>query len=194
MVRILGLLMVGLIALNIGFGVALYQTRSDAREEILLLRDEIQARTTFGPRGGGSEGGRGADREGGREGDRGGDRAGDRAGDRGGNALSEVSKRLKLDEEQLRAFKAFLHARRDMRRMMMQELSTNQSAFEEAMTKEPFDKVKLKALRDALEEKRLRANLATFLKFEAFLDTLDVEQRKRMFELGKGSPNSLLML
>ena len=174
MVRMLGILVVGLIALNIGLGVALFKTRADARSEILVLRDEIQSRTTFGPRGGREDGGR--------------------DGNRGGNNFKEVQKRLNLSEEQTMAFKAFLQARREVRRAMAKELSGSQLAFEKALTADSFDKAKLKALRDGFSEKRFKANEEAFVQFEAFLETLNLEQRKQMFELGKRSPNALLFL
>ena len=77
---------------------------------------------------------------------------------------------------------------------MAKELSGSQLAFEKALTADSFDKAKLKALRDGFSEKRFKANEEAFLQFEAFLETLNLEQRKQMFELGKRSPNALLFL
>lgn len=192
MIRILFILVIGLIALNIGFGAALFKTRMDARHEILLLRDDIQSRTAFGPRPGGRLPGGRDDAV--RPGSKADNRGGERDGDKGADGFGEIRRRLDLSEAQAEAFRAFLQARRDMRRILTQELVDKEQAFEQAITNEPFDRDRLKALRDDLSATRARVSEATFLKLEAFLASLDAEQRARMFELGRRTPNSLLML
>ena len=177
MVRIFGIIIVGLLALSIGLGTALFKTRTDARVPIYKLQEEIQTRTTFG-----------GNRRGG------GDSDGGNRGPRGQGDFRAAQERLNLSDAQVEAFRGFLKERRNLRRSMAEEIRGSTQAFREALSGEEVDVDRLRGLRQDFAERRAQSNNEAFERFEAFLLTLSPEQRAAMVELTKGNPNSLLFL
>ena len=176
MARIFGIIIIGLIALNIGLGAALWKTRTHAESNISKLRDEIQSRTAFG-------------------GERGGGGKGDgRKGDRGQLQFKQVQDRLNLTPAQVRSFREFMRARRDIRRSVMEDLAQREAAITEALSKQPADLEALSAVRQTILENQAAANQEAFLRFTQLIESLTQEQREAMLELTQGRPNSLLFL
>jgi Spy/CpxP family protein refolding chaperone len=188
MTRILGIIIVGLLALSIGLGAALWHTRTHAANTIYTLQDEIHARTQYG----GGNGPRPGD---GFKGDRDkGDKSDGRGNGRGPGQFKQVQERLNLTPAQVRDFREFLRARRDIRRSVLAEIASREAAFRSALSGDKADTEKLLTLRAQILERNAAANEEAFTRFVELIDTLSPEQREAMLEMTGGNPNSLLFL
>ena len=143
MTRILGLIIVVLLALCIGLSAALFKTGQDARRDIMKLSRDLHIRNVFdGPRGKD-----GPDRDGNRaEGDRAG--AGDSenpTGRKGVGSFKDVRDRLGLDQDQAKMLRQFLKSRRTLRQTSVEALQESAADFRAAMTAETFDRAAVTA-------------------------------------------------
>ncbi len=179
MARILVIIIISLIALNIGLGAALLKSRSDAITSIRTLEKEINARASL-------------------QGDR---RDGNRAGPhdqdgqpRGPKVFKQVQERLNLSPEQSRAFRTFLKQRRDSRRNFVDGMAASEEALRAALLGETLDLERVIALREEIDAQQRDYNRAAFMEMVALVETLSEEQREAMLEMARGRPNSLLFL
>lgn len=178
MARILLIIIVGLIALNVGLGVALLKSRADAFASIRHLEQEIHARLSLD---GGSK--RGSDDH------RGGDNKGKRP-----PGFKQLQERLKLSEEQSRTFRAFMQERGAIRRAFADDLAKNEEAIRAALLSDPVDIEAIITLRRGIEERRRSESNDAFRGLAEVIQSMSKEQREAMLELTRGRPNSLLFL
>lgn len=195
MTRILGLIIVVLLALCIGLSAALFKTGQDARRDIMKLSRDLHIRTVFdGPRGKDGP----DDRDGNRaEGNRAGAGAGEGenpAGRKGVGSFKDVRDRLGLDQDQAKMLRQFLNSRRILRQTSVEALQESAADFRAAVTAETFDRAAVKALREGLITTRRDESEAAFEGLLDFVETLSVEQREALLELVENRPNSLLFL
>ncbi|MEC7140597.1 MAG: periplasmic heavy metal sensor [Pseudomonadota bacterium] len=197
MTRILGLIIVVLLALCIGLSAALFKTGQDARRDIMKLSRDLHIRTVFdGPRGKDGP----DDRDGNRaEGNRAGAGAGAGEGEnptgrKGVGSFKDVRDRLGLDQDQAKMLRQFLKSRRTLRQTSVEALQESAADFRAAVTAETFDRAAVKALREGLITARRDESEAAFEGLLDFVETLSVEQREALLELVENRPNSLLFL
>ena len=193
MTRILGLIIVVLLALCIGLSAALFKTGQDARRDIMKLSRDLHIRTVFdGPRGKDGP----DDRDGNRaEGDRAGAGEGENpTGRKGVGSFKDVRDRLGLDQDQAKMLRQFLNSRRILRQTSVEALQESAADFRAAVTAETFDRAAVKALREGLITTRRDESEAAFEGLLDFVETLSVEQREALLELVENRPNSLLFL
>lgn len=170
MIRLLVIAIVGMIALNIGMGAALLKSRFDAVASIKALKAEIQTRDSL---------------DGGRRDDKGG---------KGPQDFREVRKKLGLNEEQAQAFRRFMKARRDTRKMFAEDMKRNEEAMRAAILSDVLDVEAIIILRDEIDGRRRSSNDEAFRSLAIVMQTMSKEQREAMLELAAGRPNSLLFL
>lgn len=192
MTRILGLIIVVLLALCIGLSAALFKTGQDARRDIMKLSRDLHIRTVFdGPRG--KDGPDGNRAEGDGKGDGGG--KGENPSPRQGvGSFKDVRDRLGLDQDQAKMLRQFLKSRRTLRQTSGEALQESAADFRAAVTAETFDRAAVKALREGLITARRDESEAAFEGLLDFVETLSVEQREALLELVQNRPNSLLFL
>ena len=193
MTRILGLIIVVLLALCIGLSAALFKTGQDARRDIMKLSRDLHIRTVFdGPRGKDGP----DDRDGNRaEGDRAGAGEGENpTGRKGVGSFTDVRDRLGLDQDQAKMLRQFLKSRRTLRQTSVEALQESAADLGAAVTAETFDRAAVKALREGLITARRDESEAAFEGLLDFVETLSVEQREALLELVQNRPNSLLFL
>ena len=192
MTRILGLIIVVLLALCIGLSAALFKTGQDARRDIMKLSRDLHIRTVFdGPRG--KDGPDGNRAEGDGKGDGGG--KGENPSPRQGvGSFKDVRDRLGLDQDQAEMLRQFLKSRRTLRQTSVAALQESAVDFRAAVTAETFDRAAVKALREGLITARLDESEAAFEGLLDFVETLSTEQREALLELVQNRPNSLLFL
>jgi len=192
MTRILGLIIVVLLALCIGLSAALFKTGQDARRDIMKLSRDLHIRNVFdGPRGKD-----GPDREGNRaEGVSNGNGKGENPnGRKGVGSFKDVRDHLGLDQEQAKMLRQFLKSRRTLRQSSVEALQESAADFRVAMTAETFDRATVTALREGLITARRDESEAAFEGLLDFVETLSAEQREALLELVQNRPNSLLFL
>lgn len=170
MIRLLVIVIVGMIALNIGMGAALLKSRFDAVASIEALKTEIQTRDSL-------DGGR-------REG----------KGGKGPKDFRDMRQKLNLTEEQAQAFRRFMKARRDNRKTFAEDLKRNEEAMRAAILSEVLDVEAIIILRDEIDGRRRNSNDEAFRSLAIVMQTMSREQREAMLELAAGRPNSLLFL
>ena len=192
MTRILGLIIVVLLALCIGLSAALFKTGQDARRDIMKLSRDLHIRTVFdGPRG--KDGPDGNRAEGDGKGDGGG--KGENPSPRQGvGSFKDVRDRLGLDQDQAKMLRQFLKSRRTLRQTSVAALQESAADFRAAVTAETFDPAAVKALREGLITARRDESEAAFEGLLDFVETLSAEQREALLELVQNRPNSLLFL
>ena len=192
MTRILGLIIVVLLALCIGLSAALFKTGQDARRDIMKLSRDLHIRNVFD----GQRGKDGPDRDGNRaEGDRAGAGEGENpTGRKGVSNFKDVRDRLGLDQDQAKMLRQFLKSRRNLRQTSVEALQERAADFRSAMTAETFDRAAVKALREGLITARWDESEAAFEGLLDFVETLSAEQREALLELVQNRPNSLLFL
>lgn len=190
MTRILGLIIVVLLALCIGLSAALFKTGHDARRDIMKLSRDLHIRNVFdGPRG---KDGPDAERDGNRaEGDGKGENPNRR---QGVGSFKDVRDRLGLDQDQAKMLRQFLKSRRTLRQTSVEALQESTADFRVAVTAETFDRAAVKALREGLITTRRDESEASFEGLLNFVETLSAEQREALLELVQNRPNSLLFL
>ena len=190
MTRILGLIIVVLLALCIGLSAALFKTGQDARRDIMKLSRDLQIRNVFD----GQRGKDGPDRDGNRaEGDRAG--AGENpTGRKGVGNFKDVRDHLGLDQDQAKMLRQFLKSRRTLRQSSVEALQESAADFRSAITAETFDRAAITALREGLITARRDESEAAFEGLLDFVETLSAEQREALLELVQNRPNSLLFL
>jgi Spy/CpxP family protein refolding chaperone len=192
MTRILGLIIVVLLALCIGLSAALFKTGQDARRDIMKLSRDLHIRNVFdGPRGKD-----GPDRDGNRaEGVSNGNGKGENpTGRKGVGSFKDVRDRLGLDQDQAKMLRQFLKSRRNLRQTSVEALQERAADFRSAMTAETFDRAAITALREGLITARRDESEAAFEGLLDFVETLSAEQREALLELVQNRPNSLLFL
>jgi len=192
MTRILGLIIVVLLALCIGLSAALFKTGQDARRDIMKLSRDLHIRNVFdGPRGKD-----GPDRDGNRaEGVSNGNGKGENPnGRKGVGSFKDVRDHLGLDQEQAKMLRQFLKSRRTLRQSSVEALQESAADFRVAMTAETFDRATVTALREGLITARRDESEAAFEGLLDFVETLSAEQREALLELVQNRPNSLLFL
>jgi len=192
MTRILGLIIVVLLALCIGLSAALFKTGQDARRDIMKLSRDLHIRNVFdGPRGKD-----GPDREGNRaEGVSNGNGKGENPnGRKGVGSFKDVRDHLGLDQEQAKMLRQFLKSRRTLRQSSVEALQESAADFRVAMTAETFDRATVTALREGLITARRDESEAAFEGLLDFVETLSAEQREALLELVQNRPTSLLFL
>ena len=191
MTRILGLIIVVLLALCIGLSAALFKTGQDARRDIMKLSRDLHIRTVF-------DGPRGKDGPDDRDGNRAeGNRAGEGenpTGRKGVGSFKDVRDRLGLDQDQAKMLRQFLKSRRTLRQTSVEALQESAADFRAAMTAETFDRAAVTALREGLITARRDESEAAFEGLLDFVETLSAEQREALLELVQNRPNSLLFL
>ena len=170
MVRILVIIIVGMIALNIGMGAALLKSRFDAVASIKALKTEIQTRASL----------EGGPREG-------------RSG-KGPRDFRQVREKLGLNDEQARAFRHFMKARQNNRQKFAEDMRQNEEAMRAAILAEMLDVDTIIILRDEIDGRRRASNDEAFRNLAIVMQTMSREQREAMLELAAGRPNSLLFL
>jgi len=192
MTRILGLIIVVLLALCIGLSAALFKTGQDARRDIMKLSRDLHISTVFdGPRG--KDGPDGNRAEGDGKGDGGG--KGENPSPRQGvGSFKDVRDRLGLDQDQAEMLRQFLKSRRTLRQTSVAALQESAVDFRAAVTAETFDRAAVKALREGLITARRDESEAAFEGLLDFVETLSAEQREALLELVQNRPNSLLFL
>ena len=193
MTRILGLIIVVLLALCIGLSAALFKNGQDARRDIMKLSRDLHIRTVF-------DGSRGKDGPDDRDGNRAeGDRAGAGEGEnptgrKGVGSSKDVRDRLGLDQDQAKMLRQFLKSRRTLRQTSVEALQESAADFRAAVTAETFDSAAVKTLREGLITARRDESEAAFEGLLDFVETLSVEQSEALLELVQSRPNSLLFL
>ena len=170
MVRILVIIIVGMIALNIGMGAALLKSRFDAVASIKALKTEIQTRASL----------EGGPREG--------------KGGKGPRDFRQVREKLGLNDEQARAFRQFMKARQNNRQKFAEDMRQNEEAMRAAILAEMLNVDTIIILRDEIDGRRRASNDEAFRNLAIVMQTMSREQREAMLELAAGRPNSLLFL
>jgi Spy/CpxP family protein refolding chaperone len=172
MVRILGILVVGLIALNIGLGAALLKGRFEAVKSIRALEQEIHTRSSLS---GERHDGWGSGRKGPRD-------------------FRQVQERLGLTAEQAKGLRQFLRSHRDKRRDFAEHLGKKEKAIRDALLLETVDVEAIVALRREIQDQQRATNNEAFRALVIVLQSLSQEQRAAMLSLSQGRSNSLLFL
>ena len=170
MTRLFVIIIVGMIALNIGLGAALVKSRSDAVASIEALKTEIQTRAHI-------DGGRRDGKDG-----------------RSPQDFRQVQKKLGLNKDQVKAFRRFMKARRDTRQMFAEDLKRNEQAMRAAVLSEVMDVDAIIVLRNEMNNRRRASNDEAFRSLAIVMQTMSQEQREAMLDLAAGRPNSLLFL
>lgn len=179
MTRLLFIIIVGLIALNIGLGAALLKSRNDAIVSIRALEAEINTRASL----------RGGEKSGNRE------LAGPGPGrGKGPKVFKQVQERLNLSEAQSRAFRDFLKQRREARRALVNDLAQGEEALRAALSGAEVDLETVIQMREQIDARQQEFNSEAFRGMASLIKTLDQEQREAMLEMTRGRPNSLLFL
>ncbi|MAV46585.1 MAG: periplasmic heavy metal sensor [Alphaproteobacteria bacterium TMED89] len=179
MTRLLFIIIVGLIALNIGLGAALLKSRNDAIASIRALEAEINTRASL----------RGGEKPGNRElGGPGPGRG------KGPKVFKQVQERLNLSEAQSRAFRDFLKQRREARRALVNDLAQGEEALRAALSGAEVDLETVIQMREQIDARQQEFNSEAFRGMASLIKTLDQEQREAMLEMTRGRPNSLLFL
>jgi len=171
MVRILGIAVIGLIALNIGMGAALLKGRTDAVKSIRVLEQEIQTRSSI---------------EGGRRGGRG--------GNKGPRDFRQMQEQLGLTAEQTNGIRQFLRSHRDKRRDFAAHFRSKEQAIRDALLSDTVDVEAIIVLRREIQDQQRSSNDEAFRALATVLQSLSQEQRAAMLELAQGRSNSLLFL
>ena len=105
-----------------------------------------------------------------------------------------MQKKLGLNEEQVKAFRRFMKARRDTRQMFAEDLKRNEQAMRAAVLSEVMDVDAIIVLRNEMDNRRRASNDEAFRSLAIVMQTMSQEQREAMLELAAGRPNSLLFL